>query len=115
MTAECKRGDIFLVNWNPARGSEQAGIRPAVVIQNDIGNTYSPTTIVAACSASITRSFPFIVRISARDSGLDRDTAVNLAQIMTIGKDRLEKKIGRMTAKKMTELDAAIANSLGLS
>jgi mRNA interferase MazF len=114
MAVECKRGEIYRVNWNPARGSEQAGIRPAAIIQNDVGNKFSPTTIVAACSTASTKSFPFIVKITAKESGLDRDCAVNLAQIMTIGKERLEKKIGQLPPDKILEINNAISNSLGL-
>jgi len=114
MFVDCKRGEIYLVNWDPARGSEQAGTRPAVIIQNDIGNTFSPTTIVAACSTAGTKAYPFIVKIKAKDSGLDRDCSVNLAQIMTISKARLVKKIGQLPPDKIIELDMAIVNSLGL-
>lgn len=114
MITDCKRGEIYLVNFNPARGSEQAGIRPAVVIQNDIGNLYSPTTIVAACSTAINKPFPFIINITARESGLDKNTSVNLAQIMTIDKSRLERRIGVVPPAKIIDLDKAIINSLGL-
>ncbi len=114
MSIDCKRGEVYLVNWNPGRGSEQTGIRPAVIIQNDVGNKFSPTTIVAACSTAITKPFPFIVKIAAKESGLDRDGAINLAQIMTIDKDRLQRKIGELSANKVAELNKAIINSLGL-
>ena len=115
MSAECKRGDLYLVNWNPGRGSEQTGKRPALIIQNDIGNKYSPTTIVAVCSAAKSKPYPFIVGITARESGLDRDSSINLAQIMTIDKTRLEMKLGELSAAKMNAIDAAIKNSLGIS
>jgi len=114
MSVDCKRGEIYLISWDPARGSEQAGTRPAVIIQNDMGNEFSPTTIVAACSTAGTKAYPFIVKIKAKESGLDRDCAVNLAQIMTISKARLIKKIGRLSPDKIIELDDAIVNSLGL-
>jgi len=114
MSVDCKRGEIYLVNWDPARGSEQAGTRPAVIIQNDIGNTFSPTTIVAACSTAVTKAYPFIVKIKAKESGLDRDCAVNLAQILTISKARLVKKIGQLSPEKTVDIDNAIVNSLGL-
>ena len=102
------------MNFNPARGNEQAGIRPAVIIQNDIGNLYSPTTIVAACSTAINKPFPFIFNITARESGLDINTSVNLAQIMTIDKNRLVKKIGVVPPAKIIDLDKAIIHSIGL-
>ena len=115
MSADCKRGDLYLVNWNPGRGSEQTGKRPALIIQNDVGNKYSPTTIVAACSASKAKAYPFIVGITAKESGLDRDSSINLAQIMTIDKTRLEIKLGQLSPKKMSTIDLAIENSLGIT
>jgi len=115
MSAECKRGDLYLVNWNPGRGSEQAGKRPALIIQNDIGNKYSPTTIVSACSTSSIKYYPFIVGVKAKESGLDRDSSINLSQVMTIDKTRLEHKIGELSRRKMIEIDEAIKNSLGIN
>jgi len=115
MSADCKRGDLYLVNWNPGRGSEQTGKRPALIIQNDVGNKYSPTTIVAACSASKAKAYPFIVGITAKESGLGRDSSINLAQIMTIDKTRLEIKLGQLSPKKMSAIDLAIENSLGIT
>jgi len=114
MSAECKRGDLWLVNWNPGRGSEQSGKRPALVIQNDIGNKYSPTTIVAACSSAKAKSYPFIVGITAKESGLDRESYINLAQVMTIDKARLEIKLGQLSPAKMSAIEEAIKNSLGI-
>jgi mRNA interferase MazF len=110
----CKRGEIYLVDFNPARGSEQAGERPAMVIQNDTGNLYSPTTIVAACSTAINKPFPFMFNITAKESGLNYDSSVNLAQILTIDKNRLVKMIGSLPASKIINLNNAIINSLGL-
>jgi mRNA interferase MazF len=114
MIIECKRGELYLVNWNPGRGSEQAGMRPALVIQNDIGNQHSPTTIVAACSTARAKSYPFIVGITAKESGLARDSTINLSQIMTIDKRRLKEKIGELSPGKMSAVDAAVKNSLGI-
>jgi mRNA interferase MazF len=114
MSAECKRGDLWLVNWNPGRGSEQSGKRPALVIQNDIGNKYSPATIVAACSSAKSKSYPFIVGITAKESGLDRESYINLAQVMTIDKARLEIKLGQLSPEKMSGIDMAIKNSLDI-
>ena len=108
------RGEIYLVNWNPGRGSEQSGKRPALVIQNDTGNRFSPTTIVAACSTAGIKPYPFIVRISAKESGLVKDGYVNLSQVMTVDNGRLETRLGTLTEKKMDEVDDAIRNSLGL-
>jgi len=108
------RGEIYLVNWNPGRGSEQSGQRPALVIQNDTGNKFSPTTIVAACSTAGIKPYPFIVRILAKESGLVKDGYVNLSQVMTVDNGRLETRMGALTERKMDEVDEAIHNSLGL-
>ncbi|MFO7995581.1 MAG: type II toxin-antitoxin system PemK/MazF family toxin [Dehalococcoidia bacterium] len=114
MTEECKRGEIHLVNWNPGRGSEQIGKRPALVIQNDTGNKHSPTTIVAACSTASVKAYPFIVHVKAAESGMDKDSFINLAQIMTVDKTRLEIKLGQLSSEKMLAIDAALKNSLGI-
>lgn len=111
---DIKRGDIFLVNFNPSRGSEQAGYRPAVVIQNNIGNKYSSATIVAAITAAVDKIYPFMVRLSAGEGGLEKESAVNLAQILTIDKVRLERKLGTLSSERVSEVDAAIKLSLGL-
>ena len=114
MPQTVKRGEIYWVDWDPARGSEQKGLRPALVIQNDIGNEYSPTTIVAACSTAHEKAYPFIIRINKKDSGLPGDSSVNLSAIITIDKARLQSKAGRLPESKMTEVDRAIKISLGL-
>jgi len=114
MTEACRRGEIYLVNWSPGRGSEQTGKRPALVIQNDIGNRYSPTTIVAACTTAHVKAYPFIVRVSAEESGMGKDSSVNLAQIMTVERNRLERKIGELSEERMLEVDRALKNSLGV-
>lgn len=114
MAKGCKRGEIYLVNWNPGRGSEQLRKRPALVIQNDIGNKYSSTTIVAACSTAAVKAYPFIVHVKTEESGMDKDGSVNLAQIMTVDKTRLEVKLGELPAKKMLEVDQALKHSLGI-
>jgi mRNA interferase MazF len=114
MPLEIKRGEIYRVDWNPRRGSEQGGGRPALVIQNDTGNKFGSTTIVASCSTKITRSFPFVVHIKARDSGLPADCAVDLGQIMTIDKSRLLRKCGKLSQARMDEVDKAIKISLNV-
>ena len=108
-----RRGEVWLVNWNPARGSEQAGKRPALVIQNNIGNEKAPTTIVAAISGSV-KMFPMNVRIDPPESGLDLPSIVKTSQILTVEKKRLEKRIGRLSAEKMEEVNGAIRLSLDL-
>ncbi|MBI4337475.1 MAG: type II toxin-antitoxin system PemK/MazF family toxin [Chloroflexi bacterium] len=109
-----KRGEVYWVNWNPARGSEQAGIRPSLVIQNDVGNRYSPTTIVAAMTTAAERPYPFTVDIPATESGLPRDGTVNLSAIMTVDKGRLVNHCGTLSAERMRQVDAALMRSLGL-
>ncbi|MFC1979667.1 type II toxin-antitoxin system PemK/MazF family toxin [Chloroflexota bacterium] len=113
MPREVKRGEIYWVNWNPARGSEQSGLRPALVIQNDIGNKYSPTTIVAALTTAAEKSYPFLLKITAKESGLPKDSTVNLAIIMTIDKTRLTDKCGELSGAKMAKVNEALKASLG--
>ena len=114
MTREVKRGDIYRVNWDPSRGSEQKGTRPALVIQNNIGNTYSPTTIVAIITTSMNKTYPFTVPVTIKESGLPRNSMVNLAAILTIDKNRLTEKCGALNSNKMAEIDTAIKASLAL-
>lgn len=113
MTDFPRRGEIWLVNWNPARGSEQAGKRPALVIQNDIGNERASTTIVAAISSSL-KIFPMNVKIEPPDGRLEFPSIVKTSQILTVDKKRLEKKIGQLSKEKMEEVDQAIKLSLDL-
>ncbi len=109
-----RRGEVWLVNWNPARGSEQAGRRPALVIQNDIGNEKAPTTIVAAISSSV-RIYPMNVKINPPEGGLDHTSIIKTSQILTISKERLEKCLGRLSKDSMDDVDRAIKLSLALS
>jgi len=111
---EVKRGEIYWVDWSPGRGSEQLGLRPALVIQNDTGNKFSPTTIVAALTIAAEKPYPFLVKCAAKGSGLPKDGMVNLAAIMTVDKARLVKRAGELNADKMAEVDAAIRASLGV-
>ena len=109
-----RRGEIYWVDWTPGRGSEQIGERPALIIQNDIGNDKSPTTIVASCTTAPNKPFPFIVNITASDSGMPKDGAVDLAALMTIDKIRLGNKCGQLNQNKMREIDTALKISLGV-
>lgn len=108
-----RRGEIWLVNWNPARVSEQAGKRPALVIQNDIGNEHAPTTIVAALSTTI-KIYPMNVLIEPPQGGLTKPSIIKSGQILTVSKDRLEKRLGQIEDKKMVEVDRALRLSLAL-
>ncbi|MBW1698463.1 MAG: type II toxin-antitoxin system PemK/MazF family toxin [Deltaproteobacteria bacterium] len=109
-----RRGEIWLVNWNPGRGSEQSGIRPALIIQNDIGNEKAPTTIVAAISSSV-KVYPINVRLQPPEGGLKRPSIVKASQILTISKERLEKRLGRLGQARMRDVDRAVKLSLGLT
>lgn len=109
-----KRGEVWLVNWNPARGSEQAGKRPALVIQNDIGNEKAPTTIVAAISSSV-KIYPMNVEVKPPDGGLDRPSIIKTSQILTVAKQKLEKRLGRLSETRMDDVDRAVKLSLSLS
>ncbi len=108
-----RRGEIWIVNWNPARGSEQAGRRPALIVQNDVGNEKAPTTIIAAISSTV-RSYPMNVEVRPPEGGLERASSIKTSQILTISKERLEKRLGRIGAKKMEEVNHAIKLSLDL-
>ncbi len=109
-----RRGEVWLVNWNPARGSEQAGRRPALVIQNDIGNEKAPTTIIAAISSSV-KIYPMNVQINPPEGGLDHPSIIKTSQILTISKERLEKRLGQISDDSLNEVDMAIKLSLALS
>jgi mRNA interferase MazF len=109
-----KRGDIYWVDWGKGKGSEQAGRRPALVIQNDIGNAVSPNIIIASLTTAPNKLYPFLVVFTAKESGLDKGGAVDLASIVTISKTRLIEKCGELNARKMAEVDIALKVSLGL-
>lgn len=112
---EIKRGDIFYADLAPHVGSEQGGIRPVLVIQNDIGNKYSPTVIVAAITSQIGKAkFPTHVEIRAGEFGLSRDSVILLEQIRTIDKVRLKNKVGKLSDEVMEKVNQAILISLGL-
>lgn len=110
-----KRGDIFYADLSPVVGSEQGGIRPVVVIQNDVGNKYSPTTIVAPITSQTNKSkMPTHVQASAK-TDLPRNSVILLEQIRTIDKRRLRDKIGHFDDRVMHALDHALVVSVGLT
>lgn len=112
---QIKRGDIVLVNLDPVVGSEQGKTRPALVIQNNVGNKYSPTTIVAPLtSKQFSREFPTNVEISSEESGLTKGSTVILNQIRTIDKRRIIKKYGSLKEDIMRKVDEAIKISLAI-
>ncbi|MCD4760091.1 type II toxin-antitoxin system PemK/MazF family toxin [archaeon] len=110
-----KRGEIYLVNLDPVKGSEQGKIRPILVIQNDISNKYSPTTIIAPITSKIySKEFPTNVFLLKSDSNLKKDSTILLNQIRTIDKLRIIKRIGKVDDFIMKKVGLAIQVSLGL-
>lgn len=114
MTQPIQRGDVFSVDFEPVRGSEQGKLQPALVIQNDIGNRYSPTVIVAAITSRGRSRFDVNVPIKAPEGGLTSDSVVLLNQIRTVDKSRLGRYWGRVSAQTMEQVNEAIKISLGL-
>jgi mRNA interferase MazF len=109
-----RRGDIFTVDFEPVRGSEQGKVRPALVIQNDIGNQYSPTVIVAAITTSDHARYDVNVEVKAPEGGLTNNSLVLLNQIRTVDKSRLGGYWGRLSAATMAQVDEALKISVGL-
>ena len=110
-----KRGDIYHADLSPVVGSEQGGIRPVLVIQNDIGNKYSPTVIAAAITSQINKAkMPTHIELAAKDYGLNKDSVILLEQIRTIDKRRLREKIGRIDDGLMASVNNALSISFGL-
>ncbi len=113
--AEVKRGDIWLVNLDPTVGHEIRKSRPAVIIQNDLGNKYSPITIIAPItSQGIEKVYPIEVIVDKKSSGLEKTSKVLLNQIRAIDKRRLIKRLGKVDYETMVKIDASIKISLGL-
>jgi mRNA interferase MazF len=112
---QIKRGDIFYADLSPVVGSEQGGTRPVLILQNDIGNQYSPTTIVAAITSQIAKAkLPTHVEISSDISGLNKDSVVLLEQIRTIDKSRLMQRVSSLNNDMMVNVRKAVEVSLGL-
>lgn len=110
-----QRGEVYFADLSPVVGSEQGGIRPVLVIQNDIGNRFSPTVIVAAITAQIQKAkLPTHVEINAKEHGFERDSVILLEQIRTLDKQRLTDKITVLDEETMKKIDQALEISLGL-
>ncbi|KKK35983.1 PemK family transcriptional regulator [Mesobacillus campisalis] len=110
-----KRGDVYFADLSPVVGSEQGGVRPVLVIQNDIGNRFSPTVIIAAITAQIQKAkLPTHVEIDAKRYGFERDSVILLEQIRTIDKQRLTDKITHLDDEMMERVNEALQVSLGL-
>ena len=122
MTCKCKRGDIFYADLSPVVGSEQGGLRPVLIIQNDVGNRYSPTVIAAAITSKLDKArLPTHIGVEAGcsigdsgDTGLSRDSVILLEQVRTIDKRRLREKMGHLDDDVMNKVNQAIAVSFGL-
>jgi len=112
---EIKRGDIVLVNLEPVKGSEQGGIRPCLIIQNDNGNKHSPLTIIAPFTPKeFTKEFPTNVFVSSKETGLDKNSTILLNQVKTIDKSRIIKRVSSLSSFLMSQVDMAIKISLAL-
>ena len=110
-----KRGDIFYADLSPVVGSEQGGTRPVLVVQNDVGNKFSPTVIISAITSKINKAkLPTHIEISAEDYGLSKDSVILLEQVRTIDKKRLRERIGRLDDELMADVDTALSISFGL-
>ncbi|AZR71981.1 PemK family transcriptional regulator [Anoxybacter fermentans] len=110
-----KRGDVYYADLNPVVGSEQGGVRPVLVIQNDIGNKYSPTVIVAAITSKIDKAkLPTHVEIKAEQSNLEKDSVILLEQIRTIDKRRLQRQVTHLDPEIIERVNEALEISLGL-
>ena len=115
MTGSVKRGDIYYADLSPVVGSEQGGLRPVLIIQNDVGNKYSPTVIAAAITSRMGKTkLPTHIDVYAERAGLARDSIVLLEQLRTLDKRRLRERLGHLDEEMMGEIDTAIAVSLGL-
>ncbi|MDM5450853.1 type II toxin-antitoxin system PemK/MazF family toxin [Peribacillus simplex] len=110
-----KRGDVYFADLSPVVGSEQGGTRPVLILQNDIGNRFSPTVIVAAITAQIQKAkLPTHVEINAKKYGFERDSVILLEQIRTIDKQRLTDKITHLDEPMMQKVNEGLQISLGL-
>lgn len=115
MDNNVRRGDIFYADLSPVVGSEQGGVRPVLIVQNDVGNRHSPTVIAAAITSQINKAkLPTHIELGARSYGLSKDSVILLEQIRTIDKTRLREKMGRLDDSLMQRVDNAIAVSFGL-
>ena len=110
-----RRGDIFFADLSPVVGSEQGGMRPVLIVQNDTGNKHSPTVIAAAITSQIGKArLPTHIELEAQSYGLTRNSVILLEQIRTIDKSRLRERMGKLDEPTMNKVDNAIAVSFGL-
>lgn len=110
-----KRGEIYYADLSPVVGSEQGGVRPVLIVQNDVGNKYSPTVIAAAITSQINKAkMPTHIEVDASEYGLAKDSVILLEQIRTIDKRRLKEKIGSIDNELMEKVNDALVISFGL-
>ena len=111
-----KRGDIYYADLSPVVGSEQGGVRPVLIVQNDTGNRHSPTVIAAAITSRLDKArLPTHITLPSGSVGLNRESVVLLEQVRTLDKTRLREHMGRLDAQTMSAIDAALAVSFGLN
>ncbi|MBR4934031.1 MAG: type II toxin-antitoxin system PemK/MazF family toxin, partial [Clostridia bacterium] len=109
-----RRGDIYYADLSPVVGSEQGGMRPVLIVQNDVGNKYSPTVIAAAITSQRDKTnLPTHIKVDADDCGLSKDSIVLLEQVRTIDKQRLKEKMGSLPIGSMDKIDKALSVSFG--
>ncbi len=110
-----KRGDIYYADLRPVVGSEQGGVRPVLILQNDVGNKFSPTVIAAAITSRQYKSdMPTHIQVNAHGCGLTKDSIVLLEQVRTLDKRRLKEKMGNLNAQDMRRVNQALSLSLGI-
>ena len=110
-----KKGDLYFADLSPVVGSEQGGIRPVLVVQNDVGNKYSPTIIVAAVTSQMNKAkLPTHVEIDAANNGLSKNSVVLMEQLRTIDKRRLKERIGTLDSELIPDVNHALGVSLGI-
>ncbi|MDL2300243.1 type II toxin-antitoxin system PemK/MazF family toxin [Clostridiaceae bacterium OttesenSCG-928-D20] len=115
MMSMVKKGDIFYADLSPVVGSEQGGVRPVLIVQNNTGNKHSPTVIAAAITSQIGKArLPTHIELSAQSFGLNKDSVILLEQIRTLDKTRLKERMGNVDDSVMNRVDNAIAVSFGL-
>lgn len=111
-----RRGELYYADLSPVVGSEQGGVRPILVVQNDVGNKYSPTVIAAAITSKLNKArLPTHIELCAEDYGLTKDSVILLEQIRTLDKRRLKERIGALDPAIMRRVDAALKISLGFA
>jgi mRNA interferase MazF len=113
MVTPPRRGEIYEVDWHPSRGHEQAGTRPALVVQNDVGNRAAPTTIVAAVTSRAPKK-PYPFEVEVPEGVLPRPSWVNCAHLITVDRRRLGRRMGVLPDRALPALDEALRHSLGL-